>query len=292
MTIIIISSVLILVGAVLMSFSIASAHKTRKNVPEELQANWFIMSSLMVFFLSGYLFVVIVLLRGLALPLELMTGSIFLGGAFFVLLVINLSKTTISRIKEREKNIRDANEQVRSRNVALQQEIARRAQAERALQDANNELERKVRERTSELGDIAERLTKSNNELQDFAYIASHDLQEPLRKVQAFGDRLKVKYAENLEDQGRDYLERMQNAAGRMQTLINGLDLLARGNQGTALRLGRPRKNRARGRLGSGGAPRADRRSRRCWRAAEHPRRSIADAAIATESHCQCIEIP
>jgi light-regulated signal transduction histidine kinase (bacteriophytochrome) len=70
-----------------------------------------------------------------------------------------------------------------------------------------------------------EKLQQSNRELQDFAYVASHDLQEPLRKVQAFGDRLKLKYADKLEDTGLDYLERMRNAAQRMQKLIQ--DLLA-----------------------------------------------------------------
>ena len=69
----------------------------------------------------------------------------------------------------------------------------------------------------------AARLERSNRELQDFLYVASHDLQEPLRKVQAFGDRLQTAYSEVLDDQGRDYLERMQNAAARMQTLINSL---------------------------------------------------------------------
>jgi len=68
-------------------------------------------------------------------------------------------------------------------------------------------------------------LTRSNKELEDFASIASHDLQEPLRKIQAFGDRLKGKWAETLGPQGLDYLDRMQHAAGRMQTLIT--DLLA-----------------------------------------------------------------
>jgi PAS domain S-box-containing protein len=74
-----------------------------------------------------------------------------------------------------------------------------------------------------ELKDFAARLERSNNELQEFASIASHDLQEPLRKVQAFGDRLKIKCGDSLNEDGRDYLERMQNAAGRMQTLINDL---------------------------------------------------------------------
>lgn len=69
----------------------------------------------------------------------------------------------------------------------------------------------------------AAELARSNSELEQFAYVASHDLQEPLRKIQAFGDRLKTKCdAINLQD-GRDYLERMQSAAARMQTLINDL---------------------------------------------------------------------
>jgi PAS domain S-box-containing protein len=67
------------------------------------------------------------------------------------------------------------------------------------------------------------RLEQHNRELQDFVYVASHDLQEPLRKVQAFGDRLRSRCAEQLGAQGRDYLERVQDAARRMQTLLEDL---------------------------------------------------------------------
>lgn len=81
-------------------------------------------------------------------------------------------------------------------------------------------LERETRQRLE--------LARSNAELQEFAYVASHDLQEPLRKIQAFGDRLQVKYSEVLTEQGRDYLQRMQSAAERMQSLINDLLTLSR----------------------------------------------------------------
>ena len=69
----------------------------------------------------------------------------------------------------------------------------------------------------------AAELARSNAELEQFAYVASHDLQEPLRKIRAFGDRLKAKLDSTEVGEGRDYLERMQSAAARMQTLINDL---------------------------------------------------------------------
>ncbi|MDP9000976.1 MAG: PAS domain S-box protein [Myxococcota bacterium] len=67
------------------------------------------------------------------------------------------------------------------------------------------------------------RLQRSNEELQEFAMIASHDLQEPLRKVQMFGDRLQQEFADKLGPIGEDYIKRMQGAASRGQTLIQGL---------------------------------------------------------------------
>ncbi len=106
----------------------------------------------------------------------------------------------------------------------------------------NESLERRVRERTAELArtvdqlalanmelkDFSLRLEQSNNELQDFASIASHDLQEPLRKVQAFGDRLKTSSHDAIGEQGRDYLDRMLNATKRMSSLIHDLLSFAR----------------------------------------------------------------
>jgi signal transduction histidine kinase len=71
-------------------------------------------------------------------------------------------------------------------------------------------------------------LNASNRELQDFAAAASHDLQEPLRKIEAFGSRLKTKYDEILDEPGRDYLARMLAATVRMRQLINDLLSFAR----------------------------------------------------------------
>jgi PAS domain S-box-containing protein len=103
-------------------------------------------------------------------------------------------------------NVKDENDDLLYRIFNVQ-DITELKRAERALAAYAAELER------------------SNRELEDFANIAAHDLQEPLRKVQAFGDRIVTKYHDDLDEQGRDYLDRIQHAAARMQVLIN--DLLA-----------------------------------------------------------------
>lgn len=75
----------------------------------------------------------------------------------------------------------------------------------------------------SRLREYTQKLEISNRELQDFAHVASHDLQEPLRKIEAFGDRLAQKYASDLPDEAKVFLDRMQNASSRMRSLINDL---------------------------------------------------------------------
>lgn len=66
-------------------------------------------------------------------------------------------------------------------------------------------------------------LNRSNSELEQFAYVASHDLQEPLRKIQAFGDKLVLKKYIVQSEEAEDTVQRMRNAASRMQILINEL---------------------------------------------------------------------
>ena len=105
----------------------------------------------------------------------------------------------------------DMTDQLVTINANLEQRVSQRTAA---LDASNRELETRAAE-----------LVRSNAELQQFASIASHDLREPLRKVQAFGDRLQSRYAAVLDERGRDYVYRMRQSADRMQVLI--ADLLA-----------------------------------------------------------------
>jgi signal transduction histidine kinase len=99
-----------------------------------------------------------------------------------------------------------------------------------ALSEANDDLERTnsaLHGRNTLLRHAAE-LARSNAELEQFASIASHDLQEPLRKVQTFAAQLTASESENLSEQGQDFLRRMSNAAGRMRALIDDLLMFSR----------------------------------------------------------------
>lgn len=111
----------------------------------------------------------------------------------------------------------DVTEQVESR-----QELERSEERYRQLA---SELERRVRQRTDELHQTNIELVNSNNNLQQFAYAASHDMQEPLRKIQSFGSRLQSTYADKLDENGRYMLNRIQDASKRMSAMID--DLLA-----------------------------------------------------------------
>jgi len=85
--------------------------------------------------------------------------------------------------------------------------------------------EEKVIELNKQLLKNIEQLESTNKELDQFAFIASHDLQEPLRKIRTFSNRVVTKYKDQLDEEGKMYMDKMQNACERMQNLIN--DILA-----------------------------------------------------------------
>ncbi len=86
----------------------------------------------------------------------------------------------------------------------------------------NEELEKRVEERTHDLQEINREMERSNSELQQFAYVASHDLQEPLRKIITFADRLQA-FKDNVPDKGKLYLDKIVASSQRMTKLIDDL---------------------------------------------------------------------
>jgi signal transduction histidine kinase len=100
---------------------------------------------------------------------------------------------------------------------------ARIARANAELATLNATLEERVADRTAAAEERARELARSNEELEQFSSVASHDLQEPLRKIRMFGDRLRERLGDDLDQEAATDLARMSNAAERMQRLINDL---------------------------------------------------------------------
>ncbi|HSZ19055.1 MAG TPA: CHASE3 domain-containing protein, partial [Candidatus Acidoferrum sp.] len=120
--------------------------------------------------------------------------------------------------------------------IVVGQEIGQRRRAEMEVRTLNTNLERRVADRTAELNERAKDLARSNSELQQFAYVASHDLQEPLRMVASFTQLLAKRYGDKLDDDARDFINYAVDGAMRMQTLISDLLNYSRvGTQGKPL---------------------------------------------------------
>ena len=95
--------------------------------------------------------------------------------------------------------------------------------AEEALKQSEEQLQQKIAERTAELERTVEELRRSNASLEEFAYAASHDLKEPIRKIHFFGDRIKETIGDEMKPEVKRYFERMDGASKRMGTLIDDL---------------------------------------------------------------------
>lgn len=107
--------------------------------------------------------------------------------------------------------------------VANFRNINDRKEAFEELAKMKDELEVHVEQRTAELIKANKELQRSNKELEDFAYVASHDLQEPLRKITAFANLLEKRHKAELSDAAQNYIESMRKASMRMNNLIRDL---------------------------------------------------------------------
>ncbi|MBP9087047.1 MAG: hypothetical protein KBG15_13080, partial [Kofleriaceae bacterium] len=162
---------------------------------------------LMIFFVVAHLVACGVVTVASGAYLALMTGTVFLGGAFFVFSVVRLGEVSMRDLEVQRKTAIEHGDEL---EVVLNREQATRKQ----IEDSNRRLE------------------SSNKELEQFAYVASHDLQEPLRKVKAFGQLLVDETGPKLDENSRMYIDRMQKAAMRMSSLIEDLLSYSRASRG------------------------------------------------------------
>jgi PAS domain S-box-containing protein len=125
-------------------------------------------------------------------------------------------RADITERKRAEGEIRRLSKEMERRNVALETQAAE-------LQRTRDALEVRVQERTEQLANANQVLEQSNIELQQFAYIASHDLQSPLRSISGFVHLLKSEYDGKLDEQADDWIRRTVTAIQQMQTLIRDL---------------------------------------------------------------------
>ncbi|HXG49713.1 MAG TPA: ATP-binding protein [Methylomirabilota bacterium] len=165
----------------------------------------------------------------LGLVAALALGAAWIGGDYFVLRQVRALVTAARRISAGDLKARTGVEHgpgeiaqlaqaFDEMAASLEQRVSERERAQFALEALNQDLERRVAERTQEL-------KRSNEDLEQFAYVASHDLQEPLRMVTNYLQLLQSRYKDKLDQPANDFIAFAADGASRMQRLIN--DLLA-----------------------------------------------------------------
>lgn len=115
-------------------------------------------------------------------------------------------------------------------NIAMLQDISKSKEQEKRIQELlhdltklNADLEQKIKERTANLLKTNEELKQSNEDLEQFAYVASHDLQEPLRMIGNFVQLLERRYGDKIDEAGKEYIQFAVEGVTRMSALIKGL---------------------------------------------------------------------
>ena len=124
------SIILVIPGIIFLTAAARLCVQTRRQVPLSLAGKWQALTSLILFFIAGYLFFIVIQVRQLVFPVEIVTGLVFLGGSLFVFLVIGLTRLTIAKVQEADREIVRTNTALVQKNEELEKEIAARLEAE------------------------------------------------------------------------------------------------------------------------------------------------------------------
>lgn len=127
-------------------------------------------------------------------------------------------------------DITEVTKRQRTERQKLEQEVDSQTKQSHAFENAVTQRTKELKQANEELAAANSELKKANKELESFAYISSHDLQEPLRKIQLYVSRILSKENDNLTEKGKEYFEKVLQSAVRMQALIEDLLMFARIN--------------------------------------------------------------
>jgi two-component system sensor histidine kinase/response regulator len=200
------STIMVLLGACFLSASMAISMGVYRTVPPALRGRWLTLTGLMCFFLAGYAAFIVLQFTEIPFPLEILVGSVFMGGAFFVFLVINLSKYTITKLRDVNDNL----EQIVTKRTA-------------ALVRANQDLHEEIIEREETEGKLqeAKAMAEAANQAKgDFLANMSHEIRTPMNAIIGFTEIL---LKNGHPEQHRDYLRLVQNSADRLMGIINDI---------------------------------------------------------------------
>ena len=203
----ILSTIMVFLGACFLFASMVTSKGVYRTVPIPLRGRWLTLTGLICFFLIGYVAFIVIQLTDILFPLELLVGAVFMGGAFFVFIVINLSKYTIDKLRDVNDNL----EQIVSRRTAdllrtnqdLHAEIMEREQAEANLQEAKAAAE------------------AANRAKSEFLANMSHEIRTPMNAIIGFTEII-LKNGGQVT-QHKDYLRLVQNSANRLMEIINDI---------------------------------------------------------------------
>ncbi len=148
---------------------------------------------------------------------DLAVAVVVAASLIVLLALVTLLGVRMDRLERQEAAARAERETAQARLAEVLEESQQRLLA------TNADLERRVEARTRELATANADLVRSNADLAQFAYVASHDLKEPLRMVSAYCHRLADRYADALDDRGRTYVDLAVDGADRMQEMVDAL---------------------------------------------------------------------